>query len=85
MLVLTRRVLESVRIGDDVTVTVLHVRGDQVRLRFTSPQDVGVYREEIINVLSQAAKQALSPSEATRCLGGVLESEKEKPSVGRIQ
>jgi carbon storage regulator len=75
MLVLTRRVLESVRIGDDVTVTVLHVRGDQVRLRFTSPQDVGVYREEIINVLSQAAKQALSPSEATRCLGGVLESE----------
>jgi carbon storage regulator len=66
MLVLTRRVLESVRIGDDVTVTVLHVRGDQVRLRFTSPQDVGVYREEIINVLSQAAKQALSPPEATR-------------------
>ena len=66
MLVLTRRVLESVRIGDDVTVTVLHVRGDQVRLRFTSPRDVGTYREEIIDVLSQAAKQALSPPEAAR-------------------
>jgi carbon storage regulator len=66
MLVLTRRVLESVRIGDDVTITVLQVRGDQVRLRFTSPRDVGVYREEIINVLSQAARQALSPPEVTR-------------------
>ena len=66
MLILTRRVLESVRIGDDVTITVLHVRGDQVRLRVTSPRDVGIYREEVIDVLSQAAKQALSPQEATR-------------------
>ena len=66
MLILTRRVLESVRIGDDVTITVLHVRGDQVRLRVTSPRDVGIYREEVIDVLSQAAKQALSSPEAAR-------------------
>jgi carbon storage regulator len=60
MLVLTRRVLESLRVDDDITVTVLHVRGDQVRLRITSPRDVGVYREEVINELSRAAKQALA-------------------------
>lgn len=65
MLVLTRRVRESLRIGDDITVTVLHVRGDQVRLRFTSPRDVGVYREEIVDELTRAAKHALAPPEVT--------------------
>jgi carbon storage regulator len=66
MLIFTRKVLESLRINGDITVTVLHVRGDQVRLRFTSPQDVGVYREEVVNELTQAAKHALSPPEVTR-------------------
>ena len=66
MLIFTRKVLESLRINGDVTVTVLHVRGDQVRLRFTSPRDVGVYREEVVNELTQAAKHALSPPEVTR-------------------
>jgi carbon storage regulator len=60
MLVLTRRVLQSLRVDDDITVTVLHVRGDQVRLRITSPREVGVYREEVINELSRAAKLALA-------------------------
>ena len=60
MLVLTRRIRESLRVDDDITVTVLHVRGDQVRLRITSPRDVGVYREEAINELSRAAKHALA-------------------------
>jgi carbon storage regulator len=60
MLVLTRRVLESLRVDDEITVTVLHVRGDQVRLRISSPRGVGVYREEVINELSRAAKLALT-------------------------
>lgn len=66
MLIYTRGILESLRINGDITVTVLHVRGDQVRLRFTSPRDVGVYREEIVHELSQAAQHALSPPEAVR-------------------
>ncbi len=60
MLVLTRRVRETLRVDDDITVTVLHVRGDLVRLRITSPRDVGVFREEVIDELSRAAKQALA-------------------------
>ena len=60
MFVLTRRVRETLRVDDEITVTVLHIRGDQVRLRITSPRDVGVYREEVINELSRAAKQALA-------------------------
>jgi len=47
MLILTRRMGECVRIGDDVTVTVLGVKGGQVRLGFTAPKDVAVHREEI--------------------------------------
>jgi carbon storage regulator len=65
MLVLTRSVGETVRIDGDVTVTVVHVRGDQVRFRISTPRDVGVYREEVVNELSQAATHALSPNEVT--------------------
>jgi carbon storage regulator len=47
MLILTRRPGESVKIGDDITVTVLGVRGNQLRLGFTAPQNVTVHREEV--------------------------------------
>ena len=47
MLILTRRPGESVKIGDNITVTVLAVKGGQLRLGFTAPQDVAVHREEV--------------------------------------
>jgi carbon storage regulator len=47
MLILTRRVGEIVRIGDDVTVTVLSVKGTQVRIGIDAPKTVVVHREEI--------------------------------------
>ena len=47
MLILTRRVGETVMIGDQVTVTVLGVKGNQVRLGVQAPRDVAVHREEI--------------------------------------
>ena len=49
MLILTRRVGESLIIGDDVTITVLGVKGDQVRIGVNAPRDVAVHREEILN------------------------------------
>lgn len=64
MLVRSRRVGESVRISPDITLTIVQVRGDQVRFRVTAPPDVGVYREEIVSELSQAAINALSSSVA---------------------
>ena len=48
MLILTRRVGESVMIGDDVTVTIIEVRGTQVRIGVSAPKDVAVHREEIL-------------------------------------
>ena len=47
MLILTRRVGESVVIGDEVTVTVLGVKGNQVRLGVDAPREVSVHRQEI--------------------------------------
>ncbi len=47
MLILTRRVGETLMIGDDITVTVLGVKGNQVRIGVNAPKDVAVPREEI--------------------------------------
>ena len=47
MLILTRRVGETLKVGDDVSVTVLGVRGSQIRIGITAPKGISVYREEI--------------------------------------
>ena len=53
MLVLTRRANQSIMIGDDVVVTVLDVRGDQVRIGIKAPRSVDVHREEVFVVLQR--------------------------------
>jgi carbon storage regulator len=55
MLILTRRVGESLMIGDDVTITVLGVKGNQVRIGVKAPKEVAVHREEILDRIAESS------------------------------
>ena len=57
MLILTRRVGETVMIGNDVTVTVLGVKGNQVRIGVNAPRDVAVHREEIFERIKREEQE----------------------------
>jgi len=65
MLILTRRVGESVVIGDDVTVTVLGVKGNQVRIGVDAPREVSVHREEIFERIQQENEDSAAAQAAT--------------------
>ena len=63
MLILTRRVGETLVIGDNVTVTVLGVKGNQVRIGVNAPREVAVHREEIFQRIQNEQSQNDSPDE----------------------
>lgn len=71
MLVLTRRANQSIMIGHEIVVTVLEVRGDQVRLGIKAPRSIDVHREEIFAQLQQANRDAAqAPKQALESLDG---------------
>ena len=65
MLILTRRVGETIRIGDDVSVTVLGVKGSQVRLGMAAPKNVAVHREEIFERIRAEHEAAKAPEKTS--------------------
>lgn len=77
MLVLSRKVGESVVIGDDVTVTILEVRGDIVRVGIDAPRSVAVHRAELLEQLGTSNREAASPSEDA--VASLSEALKQRP------
>lgn len=57
MLVLTRRLEETIKIGADITVTILGIKGSQIRIGIEAPKDVQVHREEVFNRIKTETAQ----------------------------
>ncbi|MFK7858738.1 MAG: carbon storage regulator CsrA [Granulosicoccus sp.] len=69
MLILSRRTDESIVIGDEVTITILSVKGKQVRIGITAPPDVSVHREEIYQRIQAGDPEATATETSTETDG----------------
>jgi carbon storage regulator len=63
MLILTRRIGESIIIGDDITITVLGIKSNQIRIGINAPKDVSVHREEIYKRIKEGLDQNFESTE----------------------
>ena len=64
MLILTRRIGETLMIGDDVSITVIGVKGNQVRIGIDAPKDIAVHREEIFNRIKNDQLKLVKPEKS---------------------
>lgn len=68
MLILTRKCGETIRIGDDISISVIEIRGNQVRLGIMAPRDVAVHRQEVYELIQEQNRQAATASPNDKAL-----------------
>ena len=61
MLALTRKVGEKIVVGDNITITIVDIKGDNVRLSFDAPREIKIYRGEIFEAIARENLQAAAP------------------------
>lgn len=72
MLILSRKLNEKIKIGEDITLTVIELRGDQVKIGVEAPKHVKVFRQEVFNAIQSENKAAADSSKNLAALSGIL-------------
>lgn len=72
MLALTRKANESIIIGNDIEITVLEIRGEQIKIGISAPKNVPVYRKEVYVQIQDANKEAAGQANPTEALKGLF-------------
>lgn len=79
MLILTRKIGETIAIGEEIKITVLGIQGKQVKLGITAPEKVSVYREEIFKkIQAENVKASMSLKEDLQELARIIKANKSK-------
>ena len=72
MLILSRKVDEKIKIGDNITITLIEVRGDQVKIGVEAPKNVKVFRQEVFNEIQTENREAAANSQTLEALSKFL-------------
>jgi len=72
MLILSRKIDEKIRIGNDITVTIIEVHGDQVKIGVEAPKNVKVFRQEVFDAIQNENKEAAKQIPDEVALGSIL-------------
>ena len=74
MLILSRKADEKIKIGNDITLTIIELHGDQVKIGVEAPKNVKVFRQEVFNAIQSQNKEAAAGSVALEALSNLLSS-----------
>ena len=72
MLILSRKVDEKIKLGDNSTITLIEVRGDQVKIGVEAPKNVKVFRQEVFNAIQTENREAAANSQTLEALSKFL-------------
>lgn len=72
MLILSRKVDEKIKIGDNITITLIEVRGEQVKIGVEAPKNVKVFRQEVFNAIQTENREAAANSQTLEALSKFL-------------
>lgn len=72
MLILSRKVDEKIKIGNDINITIIEIHGDQVKIGVEAPKDVKVFREEVFTAIQSQNKESTADSKTLAALTKLL-------------
>jgi carbon storage regulator len=81
MLILSRKINEKIMIGDDISVSIIEIRGDQVRLGVDAPKSIKVFRQEVFDAIRAENKAAAQSASVLPALDIVSEAARETSST----